>query len=147
MRGFVTEIMEKKTKKNGKPFQIYVIGSEEFSQWDEKHFDRVEEGDLLYFDVKESGDFKNITVNKIYKVLAEEEFRKMQELINEKKHYIRMSALKTSSNLLNDLKISPYEKGSLALDMSDQFEKYIRGEQVDEEFFNTKESKSGPDEG
>jgi len=41
MRGCVDEIIEKKTKKDGKPFQIYVIGSEKLYQWDTKYFDTV----------------------------------------------------------------------------------------------------------
>ncbi len=50
MRGFVDEIIERKTKTEGKPFQIYVIGSEKLYQWDTEYFDRVKEGDILDFD-------------------------------------------------------------------------------------------------
>lgn len=40
----------------------------------------------------------------------------------------------------------PYEKGSLAIDMSDQFAKYIKDEKIDEEFFTPRGFKPELDE-
>jgi len=111
-------------------------------QWDRNYFGRVKEGDLLEYEMKEYNDFKNIIVKKIYKVVEEEEYAKMQELASEKESHIRMSALKSSLNLISPLKVNPYEKGKLALDISGQFEKYIRGEKIDEGFFKPREFKS-----
>lgn len=106
----------------------------------------MEKRDVIDFEVKQSGDFKNINVNKIFKAVSEEEYKKTQELVTEREHLIRMSALKTSTNLICDLKATPYEKGSLAIDMSDQFAKYIKGEKIDEEFFTPRGFKSELDE-
>ena len=127
MKGFVEEIKERRTHA-GKPFEVYKIGSTVLYQWDRNYFGRVKEGDLLEYETKEYNDFKNIIVKKIYKVVEEDEYAKMQELVSEKESHIRMSALKSSLNLISPLKVNPYEKGKLALDISGQFEKYIRGE-------------------
>lgn len=112
MRGFVDEIKELKTKKEGRPFQVYRIEGTEIYQWDSAYFGRVKEGDLLDFEVKESGEFKNIDVKRVFKVVSEENYNKLQERVREKDQVVRMSSLKTSANLVSDLKASPTSAGA-----------------------------------
>lgn len=66
----------------------------------------------------------------------------MQKQLTENDHVIRISTLMTSSILIANLNAPPLEKGSLALDMEDQFKKYLKGEEIDEEFFAPSEFKS-----
>ena len=63
MKGEVEKLWKNKTE-DGRKYEVFQINGERYSLWEEDYLDKIQEGQALEFDYKESGDFKNIT--KIY---------------------------------------------------------------------------------
>ena len=130
MKGEVEKLWKNETE-DGRKYEVFQIGGERYSLWDEDYLDRIQEGQSLEFDFKESGDFKNIT--EIYKQPGEVE--KEPEYGNRRlKKTIRMSCLKSASRILAGSKIPYQNRVDRAIETARKFEKYI-----DDEGFDTDE--------
>lgn len=130
MKGEVEKVWKNETE-DGRKYEVFQIGGERYSLWDEDYLDRIQEGQSLEFDFKESGDFKNIT--EIYEPSKNEE--KEPEYGNQKlKKTIRMSSLKSASRVLIGSKIPYQNRADRAIEIAKKFEKYI-----DDEGFDTDE--------
>ena len=60
MKGEVEKVWKNKTE-DGRRYEVFQIGGERYSLWEEDYLDRIQEGQSLEFDFKESGEFRNIT--------------------------------------------------------------------------------------
>lgn len=101
MKGEVEKKWKNETS-DGRKCEVFQINGERYSLWDEDYFDRINEGQSLEFDFKESGEFKNIT--KIYGPSRNKE--KEPEYDDRKNSQIvRMSSLRSASKILSSSRI------------------------------------------
>lgn len=63
MKGEIEKIWKNETS-DGRKYNVLQIGGERYSLWEGDYLDKLQEGQTLEFDFRESGEFKNI--NKIY---------------------------------------------------------------------------------
>ena len=127
MKGEVEKVWKNETE-DGRRYEVFQIGGERYSLWDEDYLDRIQEGQSLEFDFKESGDFKNIT--QIYEQPGEVE--KEPEYGNQRlKKTIRMSSLKSASRVLIGSKIPYQNRADRAIEIAKKFEKYIDDDGLD----------------
>ncbi|MCK4386402.1 MAG: hypothetical protein KAW52_09080 [candidate division Zixibacteria bacterium] len=127
MKGEVEKVWKNETE-DGRRYEVFQIGGERYSLWDEDYLDRIQEGQSLEFDFKESGDFKNIT--EIYEPSKNEE--KEPEYGNQRlKKTIRMSSLKSASRVLIGSKIPYQNRAEKAIEIAKKFEKYIDDDGLD----------------
>ena len=121
MKGSIDKIWENQTN-DKKTYHVLDIGGERYSVWDSKLLEGLEEGSEVEYDWKKSGNFKKITDLK--KIELEPDLnsynpdRKSREII-------RMSCVRSASQILQDLSIDPMDKSSKALDIAREFEKYV----------------------
>ena len=121
MKGEVEKVWKNETE-DGKRYEDFQIGGERYSLWEEDYLDRIQEGQSLEFDYKESGDFKNIT--EIYEQPGEVE--KVPEYGNQRlKKTIKMSCLKSASRILAGTKVPYLNRADRAIEIARKFEKYI----------------------
>jgi len=124
MKGEVEKVWKNETA-DGRKYEVFQINGERYSVWEENYLDRIQEGQSLEFDFRESGDFKNIT--KIYRnpeTGPEEPTYEDKKL----KKTIRMSCLKSASRVLTGSKIPYQNRADKAIEIAKKFEKYIEDE-------------------
>ena len=127
MKGEVEKVWKNETE-DGKRYEVFQINGERYSLWEEDYLDRIQEGQSLEFDFKESGDFKNIT--EIYEQPGEAE--KEPEYGNQRlKKTIKMSCLKSASRVLAGTKVPYLNRADRAIEIARKFEKYITDEGLD----------------
>ena len=127
MKGEVEKVWKNETA-DGRKYEVLHIGGERYSIWEEDYLDRIHEGQLLEFDFKESGDFKNIT--EIYAPSRNEEKDPVYEDPKLKKT-VKMSCLKSASRVLIGSKIPYQSRADRAIEIARKFEKYIDDEGLD----------------
>lgn len=128
MKGEVEKVWKNKTE-DGRKYEVFQIGGDRYSLWDENYLDRIQEGQSLEFDFRESGDFKNII--RIYEN-PENESKILQYDDQKVRRIIRMSSLRSASRILTGSKI-PYEnRADKTIEIARKFEKYIDDEGFDE---------------
>lgn len=121
MKGEVEKVWKNETE-DGRKYEVFQIGGERYSLWDEDYLDRIQEGQILEFDFKQSRDFKNIT--EIYEQPGEVE--REPEYGNQRlKKTIKMSCLKSASRVLIGSKIPYQNRAEKAIEIAKKFEKYI----------------------
>ena len=124
MQGVVEKIWENKTQ-NNKRYHVVEIGGEKYSVWDSALMDGITEGSQVEYDWKKSGNFKKIiSLQRIGNNQGSEPYhsdRKSREII-------RMSCLRSASEILHGLYFEPDEKAEKALDIARRFEMYVSGE-------------------
>ena len=129
MRGVIEKIWENKTQ-NNKRYHVVEIGGEKYSVWDSALMEGITEGARVEYDWKKSGNFKKITgLQKIDESQMSEAYqsdRKSREII-------RISCLRSASELLYGLYFDPDEKAEKALDIARRFERYVSGEDHNQE--------------
>lgn len=128
MKGEVEKVWKNKTE-DGRKYEVFQINGERYSLWEEDYLDRIQEGQTLEFDFKESGDFKNIT--EIYDSSRNKEKEPGYE-DQKNKQMIRMSSLKSASNILTGSKIPYKNRVEKAIETAKKFEKYINGAELEE---------------
>jgi len=131
MKGEIEKIWKNQTS-DGRRYNMLQIGGERYSLWEEDYLDKLQEGQTLEFDFRESGEFKNI--NRIYEPTGEnKEPRKdaKQELPPEynndpkTKKIIKMSCLRSASQILVGSRIPAGERAEKTIEIAKKFEKYI----------------------
>jgi len=121
MQGTIDKIWENQTKGN-KTYHVLEIGGEKYSVWDTKLIEGLGEGSVVEYDWKRSGDFMKIT--DLRKIDPAPQFepgyqdRKAREIV-------RMSCLRSASEILNGIYIGPDDKMRKALEIAKEFEKYV----------------------
>jgi len=120
---------------DGRRYGILQINGERYSLWDEDYLDRIQEGQILEFDFRESGDYKNIS--RIYDVKVDERSKGMRGEENLEygearlKKIIRMSCLRSASRVLTGSRIPASERAARVIEIAKAFEKYIEEDDYD----------------
>jgi hypothetical protein len=68
MKGEIEKIWKSQTS-DGRRYNVLQINGERYSLWEEDYLDKLQEGQTLEFDFRESGDFRNIS--RIYEPTGE----------------------------------------------------------------------------
>jgi len=120
MLGKIDRMRELRTK-NGQKYLVLSIDGKNYSLWDDRHFGRLAEGDVVAYQWKQSGDYRHITEIEVQE-------RAVSQANAEKDgQIVRMSCLKSASTILANLEIDPEEKIDLTINTARKFEKYITG--------------------
>ena len=121
MKGTIDKIWENETRDN-KKYHVLEIGGEKYSVWNGKMLEGIGEGSVVEYDWKKSGDFRKITeLSKIDSEPGQEPYRPDRKAME----IIRMSCLRSASEILHGFYIEPDEKAMKALDIARDFEKYV----------------------
>ena len=118
MKGTVEKIWDNESR-NGQRYLGLSIEGQRYTLWEEKYFDQLQEGDVIDFEWKKSGRFKNIT-----KITTNDDDNYYQE--KRQISIIRMSCLKSASELISDSEIEADKRADIAIDFARKFEDYIR---------------------
>ena len=129
MKGEVEKVWKNETS-DGRRYEVIQINGERYSLWDEEYFDRVQEGQVIEFDFRESGDFKNIT-----RIYGQGEARNEERDYDDRRlrKIIKMSCLRSASRVLTGSKIPSGERAEKVIEIARKFEKYVEGEEIDGE--------------
>jgi len=127
MKGKITRIWRNETG-DGQRYCVLEIDGQKYSLWDEKYFDKLREGLEVDYEWKKSGRFKKITD---IKILEPQTCRDRCIKI------IRMSCLKSASEILYGLEGDPYKKADLAVEIAKRFEKYVLDGEVPGDYRNS----------
>jgi len=122
MKGEVEKVWKNETQ-DGRKYEVLQINGERYSIWEEDYLDRIQEGQTLEFDFKESGDFKNIT--RIYEKPETGPEEKRNEYEDRNRKIIRMSCLRSASRVLTGSRIPSQERAEKTIEIAKRFEKYI----------------------
>lgn len=123
MKGEVEKVWKNKTV-DGRKYRVLLINGERYSLWDEDYLDRIQEGQTLEFEFRESGDFKNIT--RIYERQESEE--KGNEYQDRTRKIIRMRCLRSASRVLVGSKIPFGSRAEKTIEIARKFEKYVNSD-------------------
>lgn len=128
MEGRIDKIWENETK-DKKKYHVLEIGEDRYSVWHTKLLNGIQEGDSINYEWKNSGNFKKITdLRKIDLEPVTEPYVRDRKSID----IIRMSCLRSASEILNGLPMDLDSKTGLALDIAKEFEKYVIGSEEGE---------------
>lgn len=123
MRGVIDKIWDNKTK-NGKKYWVLSIGGENYSVWDKKYMQGIQEGSEVEYEWSQSGDFRKIS--DLRKTNQQVELDPEERGMDRNQHIIRMSCIKSATTLICDSEADDVEeKGDMALTLARKFEKYV----------------------
>jgi hypothetical protein len=122
MKGVIDKIFENKTKKQ-KPYWVLSIGGENYSVWDRKFMEGLQEGATVEYEWMASGDFKKVT--EIRRIDMEPGLDQGQKAYNRNQQIVRMSCIKSATVLVSNSDADPKEKGKITLGLARKFEEYI----------------------
>ena len=113
------------TTKSKKKYHVLEIGHEKYSVWDEKLMEGLNEGCSVDYDWKASGNFKKIVE---LRKIDPEPFSEHQYKNRKSMEIIRMSCLRSATEILNGVLFDLDQKTGMALDIAKEFEKYVLSE-------------------
>jgi len=125
MKGEVEKVWKNETQ-DGRRYEVLQINGDRYSLWEEDYLDRIQEGQSLEFDFRESGDFKNIT--KIYEKPETGPEEKRNEYDGRNRKIIRMSCLRSASQILGGSRIPAGERAEKTIEIAKKFEKYVNND-------------------
>jgi hypothetical protein len=134
MKGEIEKIWKNETS-DGRRYDVLQIAGGRYSLWEEDYLDKLQEGQTLEFDFRNSGEFKNIS--KIYEPAAaneqpgkesKEELTPEYSIVQKTRQIIRMSSLRSASRVLAGSKIPCSERADKTIEIAKKFEKYIDDE-------------------
>ena len=128
MKGEVEKVWKNETE-DGRKYEVFQINGERYSLWEEDYLDKIQQGQALEFDYKESGDFKNIT--KIYEP-GEEKANEKKCGCKRSEQIVKMSCLRSASAILAGSEIPCSERAEKTIETARRFEKYLYEEGFDE---------------
>jgi hypothetical protein len=130
-KGRVSRIWQNETR-SGKPYWVISIQSEagpyvRYSVWDWRLLEGVDEGDIITYKFKQSGNYSNITeISRTEKIgVTTDEILEYQ--MAGRPEVARMSAIKSAARLLSVYDGDPQEKMLKTLEAAKEFERYIFG--------------------
>lgn len=127
MKGRIEKIWDNESR-NGQRYLGISIDGQRYTLWEEQYFDQLQEGDVIDFEWKKSGRFKNITEIKYNNEENNYPEKKLKSII-------RMSCLKSASELISDSDVETGKRADMAIDFARKFEDYIK-----EDFEDSKDS-------
>lgn len=114
------KIWENKSR-DGKKYWVLNIDGKRYSVWEEDYISGLDEGSVVEYSWKRVGRYNNIT-----------ELKKIKTddiCISQKDdQIIRMSCLKSASELLSSLEIEPEKKADIAINIAKKFHGYVKGD-------------------
>ena len=128
MKGEIDKIWENETKDN-KAYHVLDIGGDRYSVWDPNLIEGLNEGSYIEFEWQKSGNFKKIT--ELKKIDMNPNLETGYKPNNKSREIVRMSCIRSASEILQGCYIEPHAKVNIAMDIAKEFEKYITG--VEEE--------------
>ena len=96
MKGKVEEISQESSK-SGVEYLRVKIDDEMYSVRNQDHFDIFQEGDVVEFDYRESGQWKNIIDLAVLNSVGDETKERVNYLLLRDRQIARMSCLKSAS--------------------------------------------------
>ena len=137
MKGEVERVWKNRTF-DGREYCVIQVNGEKYSLWDDRYFDRIQEGQEIEFDFRDSGDFKNIT--RIGEPSEQQPFDRTDYDQERQNSIIKMSCLKSAAQILSGSKIPYKNRADRAIEIARKFEKYINDEELNEDSFNLAET-------
>lgn len=133
MKGEVEKVWRRQTS-DGRRFDVVQVNGERYSIWEEAYLDKIQEGQIIEFDYRESGDFKNIDA--IYRVESKEKAANSKDSAKDYEDprltkIIRMSCLRSASRLLSGLRIPYEDRAKKAIEIAKEFERYVGEEELE----------------
>jgi len=125
MKGEIDKIWENETKDRKKIYHVVDINGDRYSVWDKKILEGISEGDYIDYDWKPSGDYKKIVDLK--KIDPDPNLDKKYIPDDKSRGIIRMSCLRSATEILNGIPIDLDQKTCMALEISREFENYVLG--------------------
>jgi len=130
MKGRIEKIWDNESR-NGQRYLGISIDGQRYTLWEEQYFDQLQEGDVIDFEWKKSGRFKNITEIKYNNEDNNYPEKKLKSII-------RMSCLKSASELISDSDVETGKRADMAIDFARKFEDYIKEDFEDSKGSNKK---------
>lgn len=118
MKGEIEKIWDNESR-NGERYLGLSVDGQRYTLWEEKYFDKLQEGDVIDFEWKKSGKYKNITKINMNDDNGDFMERKQESII-------RMSCLKSASELIAGSDLETGKRADMALDFAMKFEKYVK---------------------
>ena len=119
MLGKIEKVWENEAQ-NGQPYIVVSIEGQRYSLFDKDFLGKLQEGDVVEYDWKKAGKFRNITN------LEQVDFQPQPSAIPDKdRQILRMSCVKSASTIFSDLQAEPQQKVELTISAARQFERYI----------------------
>lgn len=110
---------------SGQTHLVLDIGGQRYSLWDNDWMGKLQEGDLVEYDWKKAGTFRNITsIERIDTYTSPNSSKEKGE------HALRMNCIKSASRILSDLDVEPKRKVQLTIAAARHFERYITNGQL-----------------
>jgi len=103
---------------SGQPYLVLEIGSQHYSLCDKDWIGKLQEGDIVEYDWKKAGKFRNIT--NIKQVDAHPYGSSEKD-----RHIVGMSCLKSAAMIFGSVDAEPKRKVNLTIAAARHFEKYI----------------------
>jgi len=130
MKGEVEKVWKNETQ-DGRRYGVLQISGQRYSLWEEDYLDRIQEGQSLEFDFRESGDFKNIT--RIYEKPETGPEEKRNEYDGRNRKIVRMSCLRSASRVLPGSRVPFGERAEKTIEIAKKFEKYVNNDGAEPE--------------
>jgi len=130
------EYIQENELADGRKYLTLTIEGKDYSLWDKKYFGKLEEGQVVDFESRKSGNYNNITeidIDPLINTIEEHRLNPNNTINSREMQIIRMSCIKSASYMVKDISVDLEKKVDLALDVARQFEKYATGVLLDEE--------------
>ena len=118
MKGEIEKIWDNESR-NGERYLGLSVDGQRYTLWEEKYFDKLQEGDVIDFEWKKSGKYRNITKINMNDDNGDFMERKQESII-------RMSCLKSASELIAGSDLEPGKRADMALGFARKFERYVK---------------------
>lgn len=130
MKGKVEKVWRNETT-DGRRYDVLQVNGENYSVWDTDYLDRIHEGQVLDFEFRESGEFKNIS--RIYEQAGDVQPEKTNYNRDKLEKIIRMSSLRSASRVISRSEIPYDSRAKKTIEIARMFEKYICEAGLDED--------------
>jgi hypothetical protein len=136
IKGEVEKVWHNKTSA-GKRYDVIEVAGGRYSVWDGEYLGKIEKGEMVEFEYKQSGNFNNVLK---FNDGSQPEQDNVKDYNNEPnttdgngngysgdrmQQMARMSGLKSASALLSGTKVPYGERADKTIEMAVKFEKYI----------------------
>lgn len=124
MKGTVEIIQEKTSRKTGKPYLQVTIDGENYTCFDTKYFDQLQEGDRVEYEFRQSGEFRNLKA--IRKLEGEPMPDGYQRPDQRERRITDLALLKYATVLASTTELGPQDRVAYTLETVDRFKDYLK---------------------
>ena len=140
VKGEVEKVWHNKTSA-GKRYDVIEVAGGRYSVWDGEYLGKIEKGEMVEFEYKQSGNFNNVLKFNDGSQPEQDNAKdyKREPATSTGNGYngdklqqmARMSGLKSASALLSGTKVPYGERADKTIEMAMKFEKYILGNDLE----------------